>query len=169
MSFPADTATLLFLDFEASSLSQNSWPIEIGCSRLINGQTVTRSSFIRPDPTWELEDWNPAAQKVHGIGLNDLEGAPPAIDVARLLYPDLSTCMVFSDQPQFETHWLNRLLAVADLAPVPVQHFSQALEEILNDRQLDFYHERLMRLPAPHRAGPDSARFTEALRYALTM
>ncbi|RRH73810.1 hypothetical protein [Falsigemmobacter faecalis] len=77
--------------------------------------------------------------------------------------------MVFSDQPEFETHWLNRLLAVAGLAPVPVQHFSQGLEEILNDRQLDFYHERLMRLPAPHRTGPDSARFTEALRYALTM
>lgn len=169
MSLSADTATLLFLDFEASSLSQNSWPIEIGCSRLIKGKTVTRSSLIKPSLNWDLDDWNLAAQKVHGIALKDLEGAPPAIDVARVFYPDLSSCMVFSDQPEFETHWLNRLLGVADLAPVPVQHFSQALEEILSDRQLDFYHERLMRLPAPHRAGPDSARFTEALRYALTM
>ncbi|RRH73809.1 3'-5' exonuclease family protein [Falsigemmobacter faecalis] len=77
MSLSADTTTLLFLDFEASSLSQNSWPIEIGCSRLINGQTVTRSSLIRPDPTWDLDDWNPAAQKVHGIALNDLHVTVP--------------------------------------------------------------------------------------------
>ena len=137
MNFPADPATLLFLDFEASSLSQNSSPIEIGCSRLINGPTVTPSSLIRPDPTSDLDDWNPAAQKVRGIALSDLEAAPPAIDVAWLFHPDLSSCMAFSDQPEFETHWLNRVLAVADLAPVPVQHFSQGLDEITKaDRRI---------------------------------
>ncbi|QCO54618.1 hypothetical protein EOK75_01610 [Pseudorhodobacter turbinis] len=38
------------LDFEASSLSQESWPIEVGLSWLADGEVQTWSTLIRPTP-----------------------------------------------------------------------------------------------------------------------
>jgi DNA polymerase III epsilon subunit-like protein len=66
------------LDFEASSLSQESWPIEVGLSWLTDGEVQTWSTLIRPAANWELSDWAPQSAAVHGIALEELEDAPVA-------------------------------------------------------------------------------------------
>lgn len=48
---------LMFLDFEASSLSSRSWPIEIGLAWFgHDGAIMSEGRLIRPDPSWPMED-----------------------------------------------------------------------------------------------------------------
>lgn len=76
-------ATICFVDFEASSLSHDSWPIEVGLSWLDDGRVKTWASLIRPDPSWSMEAWHPESEAVHNISKDMLTTAPGAEDVAR--------------------------------------------------------------------------------------
>lgn len=43
----------VFLDFEASSLDPNSWPIELGVSWITTDfQVETYANLIKPSPDW---------------------------------------------------------------------------------------------------------------------
>ncbi|MEX1235011.1 MAG: hypothetical protein WEB56_08515 [Roseovarius sp.] len=75
--------------------------------------------------------------------------------------------MPVSDAPEFDAPWLSRLLQaggggtaqkVEDYDHVSFAHFSGLA--------LDMLYESLERDPAPHRAGPDSARLVRAWRKA---
>lgn len=63
----------IFIDFEASSLSEQSWPIEVGLARLEGKRVVIESKLIRPRPDWSEFDWNEKSAAVHGIPRSDLE------------------------------------------------------------------------------------------------
>ncbi len=71
----SNIAKFATLDFEASSLSQKSWPIEIGLAWLDGGEVQTWSTLIRPEQDWNLSDWAPQSAAVHGITLE--EGSRP--------------------------------------------------------------------------------------------
>jgi DNA polymerase III subunit epsilon len=68
--------SLIFLDLEASSLSSQSYPIEIGCAWIENDRVVQVSDLIRPDLSWP-PDWSRESEAVHGILLDALEHAEP--------------------------------------------------------------------------------------------
>jgi len=57
MGTNSDIEKFATLDFEASSLSQDSWPIEVGLSWLAGGEVQTWSTLIRPAPDWNLSEW----------------------------------------------------------------------------------------------------------------
>ena len=49
-----------FLDFEASSLDANSWPIEVGLSWVTSDYEVKAyESLIKPSPDWFEDAWSP--------------------------------------------------------------------------------------------------------------
>jgi DNA polymerase-3 subunit epsilon len=48
-----------------------------------------------------------------------------------------------------------------------MQNVHDVLKPMLLPRALDAYYERLASQRAPHRAGPDSARYASALRVAF--
>ena len=52
----------IFIDFEASSLGETSYPIEFG---VCFENRESESFLIRPHSGWS--DWNQSAQKIHGI------------------------------------------------------------------------------------------------------
>lgn len=52
----------VFLDFEASSLSKQSYPIEVAW---VFEDGRHRSHLIRPTPEWT--DWSHEAEQIHGI------------------------------------------------------------------------------------------------------
>jgi hypothetical protein len=58
--------TPAFLDFEASSLSNRSHPIEIGCAWIEDGRVVQYASLLRPHPTW-APDWSAESAAVHRV------------------------------------------------------------------------------------------------------
>jgi DNA polymerase III subunit epsilon len=151
---------ILFLDFEASSLSAASWPIEIGWSIVREGGIVTTTSLIRPRPSWT--DWSEASAAIHGIRREDLDAAPEA-DVVAARTDAFGGYSVVSDNPTWEQQWLDRLREGRPYVPVNDLHVVAA--ERLGPRALDWMYERLARRKPPHRAGPDSRRLAEAYLY----
>ncbi len=160
---------LIFLDCEASSLSQNSYPIEIGWARLsASGEIAVDSCLIKPAPSWD--DWDPAAEKVHGILMGDLlaHGLAPQ-EATQKIAAALAGETVWSDS-ECDLIWCRRLFDVVDRGnPFRWRHvdalwinYSQAVSD--NAYQVA---EKLVDQsgPVPHRAGPDAARL--AVFFAL--
>lgn len=163
MTRAADIENYATLDFEASSLSPVSWPIEIGISWLRDGQVQTWSSLIRPAPEWDITDWSAESAAVHGIGHDALFDAPVASVVVSDFFINLAGKVLMSDAPEFEAHWLARLLTAAGCDDVPnIADYHDVSFQKFTGLALDMLYESLARHPAPHRAGPDSARLARA-------
>jgi hypothetical protein len=98
-----------FLDFEASSLSRESFPIEVAWS-LEDGSI--ESYLISPEgiPTWS--DWSRESEKIHGLTRNRLlaEGSPPLL-VRLRLEEFLRGKVVYTDAPDFDGQWMTALFA----------------------------------------------------------
>lgn len=158
-----------FIDFEASSLAANSWPIEVGISRVgTTGEVETWSSLVRPSAAWPVEGWSEASARVHNIARGDLETATAAHRVAREVVHRLKDCIVLSDAPEFDQRWLDRLLDLDGQAgAVMLRDFDGAAFGVFSGLALDRLYEKLERLPAPHRAGPDAERMARAWAHGL--
>lgn len=158
------------IDFEASSLSPSSWPVEIGISFLASGKINTWSSLIRPDKHWNRMDWSEKSAKIHGLSQSELRNAPEASFIVKDFWQKLGDRTLLSDAPEFETRWLTKLLKAsrvqAETVPF-VGDYHHASFSIFSGYALDIVYETLERRAAPHRAGPDSARLATAWLHAL--
>ena len=151
--------SFMVLDFEASSLSIYSWPIEVGISSIKDGRIQTWSSLIQPAPNWNLADWSVQSEAIHRIPLSTLQDAPNAADVARQFMSMTEGLNLVSDAPKFEHRWLCRLLDAGGVSPTPtIEDFNAVSFAYYDGIELDLLYEKLERTGVPHRAGPDSAR-----------
>jgi hypothetical protein len=102
---------LAFLDFEASSLSKQSFPIEVAW---VFEDGRSESHLIRPAPTWN--DWDPKAEAIHHIDLEQLrrDGTDHA-DVARRMVAQLDGHDLVASAPSWDGKWLSTLLRAAGL------------------------------------------------------
>ena len=154
----------LFLDFEASSLSPESWPIEIGLTRVDdNGHLHTASKLIRPHKSWDIEDWSQASAEVHNIPFNVLMNTgEDAEDVARWALGQTQNHLILSDAPGFEKRWYNKLLETVGQYKLQIHHIDSYFASTLENPGLSVAYEHLERTAVPHRAGPDSAIMAKA-------
>ena len=104
------------IDFEASSLHETcSYPIS--CGLVVGGHSYYW--IIKPEPTWS--DWSPQSQLIHGLTRDDLlqHGIPASQVRTEILAALANQDTVYSDAPQFERLWGNKLglhsLRVLDL------------------------------------------------------
>ncbi len=100
---------IVFLDFEASSLRKNSYPIEVAWV-FEDGRCV--SHLLRPPAEWT--DWSYEAEKIHGITRGKLltEGVP-VMDVADEMLRDLTGHALYASAPSWDGKWLSTLLRAA--------------------------------------------------------
>jgi hypothetical protein len=100
-----------FLDFEASSLGKDSYPIEVAWV-FEDGRSETH--LIRPAPAWT--DWDERAAAIHGILRADLEihGTAAEVVAARLL-AELGGHPVYASSPSWDGKWLSVLLRAGGL------------------------------------------------------
>src|SRR5690606_14325460 len=116
MKFP-----LIILDFEASSLNMESYPIEVGLAVAtnLNAPIGSWSSLIRPDAAWlDSGDWEPAAEAVHGIARASLLAGMSARDVAVGLNRVISSVgHCWCDGGRYDGHWLKTLFRAAGMKP----------------------------------------------------
>lgn len=156
-----------FLDFEASSLNAESWPIEIGLATTIDNKVYGWGSLIKPADHWPEDDWNPASEAVHGIKRDELNNAPSAYDVAdeflRRIEPFNFHC--FSDNPSWEAKWLGRLLeAHPSKQKITIEDFDLLVGARYPRDQVAW--ERIYRFldknHIPHRADKDAVRLATA-------
>lgn len=96
----------VFLDFEASSLSKHSYPIEIAW---VFEDGRSRSFLIKPELNWT--DWSMDAQRVHGISPEMLlaEGTTAAAVVCEMM-ETLAGHALHASSPSWDGKWLSVLL-----------------------------------------------------------
>ncbi len=112
----------MVIDFEASSLDQDSYPIEVGiaCWPAPDEPVLGWSTLIRPAEDWTRQGhWSPASAKVHGIRGSDLvaNGHSPERVVAALnkaLGPD---GVAWCDGADYDEHWTGVLFKAAKIRP----------------------------------------------------
>ncbi|MEI4263634.1 3'-5' exonuclease [Roseovarius sp. D0-M9] len=130
MKTTTDIEVYAALDFEASSLSPDSWPIEVGLSWLENGYVQTWSSLIRPASNWSLFDWSLQSAAVHGITLEALHDAPIAAEVVDKFFEHLTGKVPVSGASR---HKRSRTTTMFPLRIFPAWHsicFTKALKGI---------------------------------------
>lgn len=155
----------VFIDFEASSLSPKSWPIEVGLAWLVEKRVVVKSKLIRPRPEWSEDDWSLESEEVHGIPRADLESAECADDVSAWLLETIEGKVIVSDAPEFDQRWLDRLVGTSgpridDFDRLVWQSFSDG-GDVNAGRIHRVYGHRTNR-PVLHRAGDDAANLCHA-------
>ena len=145
----------VFIDFEASSLRVDSYPIEVAW----NNQSGTIHSFLinpshYPD---DWNDWDPRAEALHGLTREYLKqhGQPP-VDVARQLQDDLPKTL-YSDAPDFDAFWLDRLFISANIKNNYIIKDATVLLERLDPDYYRYHDIARRRAGKPHRAAQDVA------------
>ncbi|EPE95116.1 3'-5' exonuclease [Rhizobium grahamii] len=102
---------IVFLDFEASSLGKDSFPIEVAW---VFQDGRSRSFLIRPAPDWT--DWSPDAEAIHGISRDQLDRNGTAAEVvARHMMKELAGNDLYASAPSWDGKWLSVLLRAGDL------------------------------------------------------
>lgn len=122
----AVTSALVFLDFEASSLDEESWPVEVGYAAASGDEDAF---LVARHRNWSMEHWDRNSANLHGISVADLDefgiSAEAAVD---RLAANLGDAVVVSDAPEFENHWLRRMSAAAGRpTPFVVQDWEEYL------------------------------------------
>ena len=160
---------VLFIDFEASSLAENSFPIEVGLACINEHEIQSESKLIKPDPCWDLTTWSGESEQLHGIAFAELQVAELASDVATWLAEAIAGHVLISDAPAFDQRWLDMMLAIIGANSSVQLHDFDALCGGLNLEQLRLIYGSLDANPAPHRAGPDAARLAGAYGKGVTL
>jgi hypothetical protein len=150
------TTSIVFLDFEASSLDAESWPVEVGYA----GACGAEDAFLLSrHGEWSMEHWDRNSANLHGISPADLDefGIAPEAAIDRLA-AKLGGAIVVSDAPEFENHWLRRISAAAGRPPPFVV---QDWETFLPAGQSQAERDALLidarsQEGVRHRAGPDA-------------
>lgn len=117
------TASVIFLDIEASGIARGCFPIEIGWAEArADASLAARSLLVRPAPPWLAEPgaWDPAAEAVHGLGLARLraEGLAPE-EACDVLDRAFAGRVVATDTGAggWDADWLAMLFEAAGRAP----------------------------------------------------
>jgi hypothetical protein len=156
-----DFERIAFIDLEASGLGSTSFPTEIGWAFVReDGSIQSGSCLIRPVAKWTMygNAWSPTAERLTGITRDMLDryGLPPGEAAARL-FAAVKGRDLYSDQPDFDAHWLAML---TDAAGGPVGERKLADASGLVGRAgalLEFDR------PAVHRAEDDARQLAEAV------
>jgi len=100
------------LDFEASGLSNLSYPVEVGFT---NGEEAY-SFLIKPMDHWKY--WDMKAQDIHGIEREYLnEKGTDALEIVEFLNSTLKGSVVYCDVIKWDGFWLNVLFSDNGVSP----------------------------------------------------
>ena len=172
----------IFLDCEASSLSNSSYPIEIAWNdREGNIESYLINAYLYPK---DYMDWDPGAQSVHNLSRKYLcEHGKSPVYVAKKINSALSGKVIYTDAPDFDGFWISRLFDAVNLENcLKFENIEVLLSELLpmeywvvnplsGDRHINKLYElarESCELPK-HRAANDVAYLLELYKSALLL
>jgi DNA polymerase III epsilon subunit-like protein len=147
-----EETTPIFLDFEASSLSSSSYPIEVAWNR-IDGSV--ESHLISPAGIENWTDWSAKAEALHGLDREMLkrDGKKPSW-ICERMNEELAGKIVYVEDLTFDGMWLSALFSVCWKRPTfELKSIDEILESKRNLAALKDHARRLS--PARHRAKAD--------------
>lgn len=159
------------IDFEASSLDLNGYPIEVGLAvwPAPEEPILGWSALIHPVEDWTRHGhWSRASAEAHGIRGSELlaRGRPPgriALALNEVLGPD---CVIWCDGGPYDAQWTRALFRAGGVRPLFALGDWHRLAHMLGGparkRALDW----LERAPAGHRAREDAEQLLFALAHA---
>lgn len=122
------------IDFEASGLGRDSYPIEVGVV-LSNGASYC--SLIEPAADWR--HWDAQAEQIHGITRDKLFSyGKPIATVAGELNRFLAEQTAYSDGWVVDKPWMSLLFCKSGFEP---KFYLSALEMILKEAQMDLWSQ----------------------------
>jgi hypothetical protein len=166
-----------FVDLEASGFSAGSYPISVAWN---DDQGTIERLLIDPSgvASWGEADWSAQAESVHGLDRERLRknGWPPDYVVERLI-ASVPSGELYSDAPEFDERWLDRLFTVVGIPrPFTVRHADDLLLPLLirpgelewqGVARLEALKERIRPLVAGHHdAGYDVGYLLQVWRAA---
>ena len=151
---------IVVIDLEASSLGSASYPTEIGWAIIQDDGSITSGAcLIRPTAKWTVYSnaWSSASERLTGIttSMLDRDGLTPGEAVERFL-ADVGDRDLYSDEPDFDTHWLGMLMDAAGV--------SLGGRKLGNVKRLPGHWTVEADEPPRHRAEADARRLALALR-----
>jgi hypothetical protein len=169
-----------FLDIEASSLSMDSYPIEIAWS---DPEGNIKSHLINPYAIEAWTDWDYHAQQVHGISRKQCreEGVHPEWLCRRMCQAIPAGAILYADGGELDAGWIDVLFGInhgLDRAPFRVVHSDVVMIPLLakieaDPTQLCRLYEKLKRearaiVKERHRAQADVQYLITLWRLCLT-
>jgi len=158
---------IAFIDLEASGLSANSWPIEIGW--VVNDHEA-QSILLKPEPNWPLSAWDYSAEKLHGISQKRL--AQDGINCAqacKLVNDALEETDVYSDAPDWDGFWLLRAFHAAGTKPsFKLKDYSKLILSILPEDRNALFRQADAISPRTHRAAADAKHLRTLYKLATS-
>ncbi len=152
--------SMYIIDFEASGLGKESYPIEIAWG---DGRHPVTSFMLNPDCMDGWTDWDPRSMEFHHIPREMLikEGDDPK-RIAGLMVKELAGKTLYSDEPRYDNMWKDRLLKDAGYDPglIKIKNLKYFLNKMIKATSpkmkfTDLLEEFSAKTKIPHRAGPD--------------
>ena len=157
---------LVVIDFEATALTLQSYPIEVGVAIARNNTEPmeTWSSLIQPDPSWNMRNqWDPDAEGIHGISGWQLRQGLPAVQVMEQLNALIAPIgHAWCDGGHYDELWSTTSTLAAGIRP-SFRLVSIGARIELNAQAKNCFDKILRSSSAPHRAGPDAERLCRTL------
>jgi len=162
--------SMYIIDFEASGLSKESYPIEVAWG---DGKHTVTSFLLNPERMEGWKDWNPLSLEFHGISREKLisSGEDPK-QVAKIMIKELAGKTVYSDEPRYDNMWKDRLLKDSGYDPglIRIKNLKYFLNKMIKAtspkmRFTDLLEEFSAKTETPHRAGPDVSWLFEFVAY----
>lgn len=147
---------IAFVDFEASSLDESSYPIEVGVA-IWDGFSITSwGCLIKPTSEWRARDaWSRSSQRVHGISRNMLiDGFDPHTAMQTLAEFCRGVTVAYCDGGEYDRRWLSELDDASRIASPFALLDLDALLEVPGHRAQ--YTTRKRELALRHRAQDDA-------------
>jgi DNA polymerase III epsilon subunit-like protein len=160
---------IIFIDFEACSLSDDSWPIEVGIAWIDEkGKLRSSAKLIKPHTSWPADVWSERSEKIHGISREQLEVAEEAEDVARWLVGQIGDACVLSDAAEYDGRWMRCLLAAIDRdGDFEVLFIQERARSRFEQAAMSMFYKAHANGRSLHRAGEDALDLAQAWRAAL--
>ena len=163
--FTERVALPCFLDFEASGLDTNSYPIEVAWS--LPTEEV-KCYLIKPTRDWvKGAVWNKAAEALHGISYASLEreGQDPTW-LCQQMNSQLNKQTVFCDGLSYDLVWLKRLFGVSGDSPT---FKLKSMQDYCFDLGLGARQYEILSSKARKRAGGKRHRADTDVRYLIEL
>ena len=161
---------LLTIDFEASSLDEGTYPIEVGVCRWTSPDRPIEgwSTLIDPIPAWrDHGSWSPAAESIHGITRLEIDTGMSPTQVVATLNAITDGHPAFCDGGPHDEHWARMLVRASGVRPRfalgDFDHLGTRLDQLGYMRMLRW----MDRAPPRHRARDDAERLMKALARGL--